>query len=270
MSDTARLALPLIAPSQAQKHVTHNEALQALDALIALAILDRDLATPPGSPAEGDIYLVAASGTGDWTGRDGSLAVWENGAWSFLSPVSGTIAYVSDEATHIAYDGSTWADLGNRIALQALSVLGINATADTTNRLAVSAPAALFDAETDNMQVKVNKVAAGDTASVLFQTGFSGRAEFGLTGDDDWHVKVSADGSTWNDVLVADAASGTLDLTNGLSTPLILATYTVAGLPSAAASTGAMAYCSDETGGAVPVFSDGANWRRVTDRAIAS
>lgn len=47
--------------------------------------------------------------------------------------------------------------------------------------------------------------------------------------------------------------------------------YTVATVPSAsAAGAGAMIYVTDETGGAVPAFSDATNWRRVTDRAIIS
>src|SRR6185312_17316238 len=75
MSDTTpRVALPLLAAAQAQKHVTHNEALIELDALIAARILDRDLNTPPSSPADGDTYLVKATGTGAWTGQDGKLA----------------------------------------------------------------------------------------------------------------------------------------------------------------------------------------------------
>ena len=48
-----------------------------------------------------------------------------------------------------------------------------------------------------------------------------------------------------------------------------LRVYTVATLPATPAA-GSHAYCSDEVGGAVPVFGDGTNWRRVTDRAIAS
>lgn len=51
---------------------------------------------------------------------------------------------------------------------------------------------------------------------------------------------------------------------------LQLPTYTVATLPSAATYIRGMIYVSDETGGAVPAFSDGTNWRRVTDRAIVS
>ena len=50
---------------------------------------------------------------------------------------------------------------------------------------------------------------------------------------------------------------------------LSVARYAVAGLPSAANS-GQIIYVTDETGGAVLAFSDGTNWRRVTDRAIVS
>lgn len=54
------------------------------------------------------------------------------------------------------------------------------------------------------------------------------------------------------------------------STPLRLASYAVADLPPAADWTNGMVYVTDESGGAVPAFSDGTNWRRVTDRAVVS
>lgn len=52
--------------------------------------------------------------------------------------------------------------------------------------------------------------------------------------------------------------------------PRILPSYTVATVPAAASYTGGLIYVTDETGGAVPAFSDGTNWRRVTDRTIIS
>ena len=64
MDTTPNLALPYILASQAQKHVTHNEAIRALDALVQISVKDRDLAAPPGAPAEGDRYIVAAAATG--------------------------------------------------------------------------------------------------------------------------------------------------------------------------------------------------------------
>lgn len=55
-----------------------------------------------------------------------------------------------------------------------------------------------------------------------------------------------------------------------MTAPFRLKSYTVATLPAAGDWTAAMIYVSNETGGAVPAFSDGTNWRRVTDRAIVS
>jgi hypothetical protein len=48
-----------------------------------------------------------------------------------------------------------------------------------------------------------------------------------------------------------------------------LPSYTVATVPPASPA-GMLIYVSDETGGAVPAFSDGSDWRRVTDRAVVS
>jgi hypothetical protein len=93
-----------------------------------------------------------------------------------------------------------------------VALLGVNATPDATNKLALAAAATLFSHAGDDHQLKINKNATGDTASILFQTDFSGRAEFGTAGDDDWHVKVSPDGTTWHEVLVADASSGDISL----------------------------------------------------------
>ena len=79
MSDTTtNLLLPDILAAQAQKHVTHNEALRLLDGLVQLSVLDRDLTAPPGSPADGDRHIVASGGTGNWTGWDLNVALFRN------------------------------------------------------------------------------------------------------------------------------------------------------------------------------------------------
>lgn len=60
------------------------------------------------------------------------------------------------------------------------------------------------------------------------------------------------------------------DKSTEFSGPAKLKSYTVAGVPTASSYTGAMIYVSNESGGAVPAFSDGTNWLRVTDRTIIS
>ena len=258
MANSTNLTMPFIEAAQAQKHVTHNAALQVLDAVIMLSILDRDLATPPGSPADGDRYLIASAATGDWSGQDGKIGAWQDNAWTFHAPREGWLAWIADEDIFLIFDGANWT--GG--ATQNAAILGVNTTADTTNRLAVASEAALFNHAGDNVQVKLNKNASGDTASFLFQTGFSGRAEIGCVGNDDFVFKTSTDGSTFDTGLTLVAAAK--------GAPQV-PSFTVSGLPSAStAGAGALAFVSDETGGAVLAFSDGTNWRRVTDRAVAS
>ena len=214
---TPRAGVPLIAEGGAQKFVTHDEAMLQFDALLNARFLDRDLTAPPPSPAEGDTYLVKATATGAWTGRDGQIAFFADGAWKFYAAFAGLVAYVADEARLVVYDGTDWVDYASLLSLQNVPLLGVNATADSTNKLAVKSSALLFDNIGNGVQFKVNKNALADTASLLYQTGYSGRAEVGLTGDDDFHFKVSADGSTWTAALTIAAASGLVTAGKGLA-----------------------------------------------------
>ncbi|UOA29033.1 DUF2793 domain-containing protein [Pseudosulfitobacter sp. DSM 107133] len=212
MSDTSPvLSLPFIQAAQSQKHVTHNEALRVLDAVVQLVVVTADQDTPPGAPEIGARYIVAEPGSGAWAGQAGNIAVWQEGGWFFVPPQTGWRAEVLSPAGAVVFDAAT----GWSAPAQTTQQLGINATADTTNRLSISAPATLLNHEGAGHQLKVNKAAAGDTASLLYQTGFSGRAEMGLAGDDDFAIKVSADGSGWQTALRADAASGIVDFAQG-------------------------------------------------------
>ena len=207
MSDISPvLSLPLLQPSQAQKHVTHNEALMRLDMLVQATAVSRNQTIPPATPAQDALYVVPQGGTLGWAGQDGALALFDQGAWVFLPPKAGWRVWVLDEAGLIVWDGSAWHSFSP--ASGTPSGLGINTSFDATNRLAVSSPATLFNHEGDDHRLKINKAGAGDTASVLFQTGFSGRAEMGIAGGDDWSIKVSPNGATWTDALVVAASSG--------------------------------------------------------------
>jgi len=331
--DTPNLGLPFLMAAQAQKHVTHNEALRALDALVHLAVIDRDLTSPPGSPEEGDRYIVAAGATAAWEGHELEIAAYQDAGWAFFVPRAGWRSWVGDEEILAVWDGSAWSpvgggggsggdmlasvydpgnaagdafDMDNMVegadtkimtadersklagieagadvtdaanvatagalmvgglgsvtqpydsdlaAIAALTTtshgrallslvdaaalaaaaglaasdtpqfagVGINATADTTNRLAIAGAASLFNHAGAGHQQKINKAAAGDTASVLYQTGFEGRAEIGLTGDDDFHFKVSPDGSAWNEAILIDKETGKVDLPAGFTDPV--------------------------------------------------
>ncbi len=112
---TPRLTLPYIETQQAQKEVTHNVALNRLDALTQLVIEDRDLATPPASPVEGRVYIVASSASGVWVGQEGKLAQFIGGVWQFYAPATGWQGWLKDEKIQVFYTGSSWA----RVSTQA-------------------------------------------------------------------------------------------------------------------------------------------------------
>lgn len=208
--DTTILSLPLILPAQAQKHVTHNEALVALDLIVQLAVINRVLTAPPALPSVGDRHIVAAGATGAWAGQAGRIAMYHETGWQFTQPLPGWQAYVMAESQMAFFNGLTWIALSD--GPFTVGQLGVSATPDGTNRLAVSSPATLLNHAGSGHQLKLNKAAVADTASLLFQTGFSGRAEMGTAGSDDFGVKVSADGSAWAVALTAEAASGEVTL----------------------------------------------------------
>ena len=213
MSETPNLTLPYLAAGQAQKHVTINEGLRKLDAILHVGVIDRDLAAPPASPLEGARYIVAPSPTGIWAGKTTQIAAYQDGGWMFYAPRAGWSAYILDEAIGVVWNGTAWVSNGAP-SLNPVSLVGVNTTADATNKLAVASPAVLFNHNGAGHQLKINKAAANETASVLFQTAFSGRAEFGLTGDDDVHVKVSPDGTVWKEALVINRISGAVSMPN--------------------------------------------------------
>lgn len=213
MDTSARLSLPYLMPAQAQKHVTHNAALERLDILVQLAIEEFDASAPPITPVAGGVWALGPAPSGAWDGHAGELAAWIDDAWHFVAPVDGWIAVEAATGGLRLYSGGTWGGL----ALDNMGGIGIGTSHDATNRLAVAADASLLTHAGDGHQLKVNKAAAADTASLLFQTNWSGRAEMGTTGSDDFAVKVSADGAVWTEALVIDGANGNIGF--GTSAP---------------------------------------------------
>lgn len=115
MSDrTSNLALPFLAAGQAQKHVTVNETLLRLDAILQLAVESATTMAQPSSPTDGDVYILPAGKSGaDWsTMADHALAYYRDGVWEEVVPQAGWLAYVRDIGFYRTYDGAHWAPLG--------------------------------------------------------------------------------------------------------------------------------------------------------------
>lgn len=132
---TDRYAL-LLAAGQAQKEVTHNAAVAAIDALLHLAVVSRTATTPPVAPAAGSAWIVGPSPTGAWAGAAGRIAVFDASGWSFVAPRAGCLAYVVDDGLFAVFTATGWA--ADAWPVAAIAVDG--------RRLLAARPATLADA----------------------------------------------------------------------------------------------------------------------------
>jgi hypothetical protein len=215
MSETVNLRLPFMEASQSQKHVTHNDALLIIDAAVHLSVLDAARTSPPASPVEGDRHIVAIGATGGWLDHDHAVATYSDGGWLFLDPRIGWRAWSVEDEGLLVFDGSLWRDVRNLpTALDNLGHLGVGTTADATNPVSAKVNNTLWAARTiaeggdGNLRYKLSKEDATKTLSFLFQDNYSGRAEIGLCGDDNFHFKVSPDGASWYEGIRIDRTTG--------------------------------------------------------------
>ena len=209
MSETTpRLSLPIMMAAQSQKSLTHNAALEILDIAVNCALTSLEVADPPAAE-EGESWAIPPGATGSWAGQEGRIASWRGGGWLFHAPRPGWIAWVEDAADLFVWTGTGWERRGGSDDLDGL---GIGTSFDAVNRLSLASDACLLSHAGAGHRVKVNKAAVGETASLLFQSDWSGRAEIGLAGEDDLSIKVSADGSTWATALSVDGGTAAVTL----------------------------------------------------------
>jgi hypothetical protein len=106
---TPKFALPLVDGTQANQDVPHNTAIVSLDQLVNLAVANvaTPTNTPPGSPADGDAYLIGGSPSGVWTGLSGKVAYYYSG-WKYITPKEGMRMYDKNNDKLYTYDGAAW------------------------------------------------------------------------------------------------------------------------------------------------------------------
>ena len=125
--ESARFALPFIAAGQAQKELTHNEALALIDAGIGAAAESAGIDTPPAVPEIGQCWIIGDTLTGAWMGRAGTLACWTDGGWRFLGGIEGLAVWIKDQQLWAVREADGWA-FGElraaRVLIQGVQVLG--------------------------------------------------------------------------------------------------------------------------------------------------
>lgn len=220
MVETSRsLFMPFIQPNQAQKHVTHNEALRILDVLTQLAVEADDLTSPPLEPSEGMQHIVGDGATGEWTGQDGDVALFETGTWRFFAPRAGWRAYVTGREALVVHDGSEWIDLDSA-ELQEIEAFGLGMTAlpdaPFSAKLNAAFWTALYQADEGdgNLITTLNKEGSANDLGFVFQQDFQTKGLLGLFGTDDLRLATSPDGSNFKDGLIVNGSTGIVDQPN--------------------------------------------------------
>jgi hypothetical protein len=145
MGETNRLALPLIEPGQAQKEMTHNEALARLDLLTQAAVAAVSWSQPPDDPEVGRCWIIGDAATGAWAGQAGALAGWTVGGWRFAAPHQGMSVWSEADDCVATFTGGAW-QVG-RIAAASLTVGGVQVVGAQAPAIRPPAGGGTVDAE---------------------------------------------------------------------------------------------------------------------------
>jgi hypothetical protein len=109
MTETSsRFLLPLLEAGQAQKEITHNEALVLIDAALGASVVDCGVETPPEAPAAGQCWLIGPAPSGAWAGHPSEIAVWTGGGWRFLPARTGMVIWVESGEVFARRTATEW------------------------------------------------------------------------------------------------------------------------------------------------------------------
>lgn len=108
---TDRILLPLLATAQAQKEVTHNEALTLIDLLLAPVIESVAPVGVPASPIPGQGWIVGSAPGGAWLGQAHKLGFWTSGGWRFVDAPQGMTVWSIADAQPVQRNSGGW-DIG--------------------------------------------------------------------------------------------------------------------------------------------------------------
>lgn len=141
MTQTDRLELPTLSTGQAQKEITHNEALVLLDLLVQPVVEGAPIVSPPGTAEAGECYLVADAASGAFAGQDGAMAILTGSGWRFVSAREGFRCLRTDGAGAFEYRGGQWVETGGSLAspLAAIGAPAGGSVVDVEARLAIDA-----------------------------------------------------------------------------------------------------------------------------------
>jgi hypothetical protein len=178
MSDqSTNLQLPYLAAGQAQKHVTVNESLRRLDALVQLVAASATTSAEPAAPDDGAVYILPAGKTGAAWGQmaESALAYWRDGAWEEIAPRAGWLALVKDSGRLLYFTGAAWSPF------PAANVLSVSASDRLIGRVSTGAGAAEEVVFTDAAQALCDDASFAAMRATLGAAGLADANVFTAT-----------------------------------------------------------------------------------------
>lgn len=153
---SSRFALPLMAAAQAQKEITHNEALALIDLLVTPVVQSTGETIIPSAPLPGQSWIIGAGATGEWAGKANLIAGWTPNGWRFISPVNGMSLWSLSDATTFQFDGTSWSIA--TLSGQQLSIGGNKVVGARLGAIAGPIGGATIDAEARNVLAAILQV----------------------------------------------------------------------------------------------------------------
>lgn len=143
MTATTKLALELLQNNAANQTLA-NTTFAQLNQLVQAGVVDRTN-TPPGSPADEALYIITATATGAWAGKENQLAYWltSTNAWQYVLPREGMLVHVNDEDVYYKYNGSAWEILATGGGSSTIATQSASSTAGALDLSATTAPVIL-------------------------------------------------------------------------------------------------------------------------------
>ena len=175
---------------------TLQDQISALELLDWQESVEARQATPPGTPAADQRFLVIPTATGAWAGHEDEIAEYNGSSWDFVSPTAGTAVYVEDEELIYIYDGTSWSPMGMAVSHSDLQDLDaddhtqysrVDGTRAFTSTVGGVTPVAASDLTTK--QYVDNEIATLSGSMVLDHGGLTG------LGDDDHPQYALIDGT---------------------------------------------------------------------------
>lgn len=182
MSNTPRLQIQELANGANQNQVVNSSGYAILDQRVDGTVRSRGTNTPPGSPVDGDAYVIGTSPTGLWLGKSTQIAYWRSsaGVWQFMVPRLGWTVRVDDDldgagaSREYVYTGSTWVSSGSGGFTGGTLTSALNEAPPATVASAASTGIGAAAANSVNVTgtttiIAFDVIPAGATRRVIFQ-----------------------------------------------------------------------------------------------------